>query len=157
MIRAYLFTFALMATPAFAQDGHNHVAEADGLRAVHAWVNATTASTALVYADLENTSEADVVLTGAEADVAASAQLVGLENADGQLRYAPIPQMPIPAGSEITLAPNALAIQLSGLAKSLVEGETFEIEFEFGDTHLHATVEIQSATAAQHSHAGHQH
>ena len=158
MIRVTLFALALLATPAMAQDGHDHhVAEADGLRAVHAWANATTASTALVYADLENTSGHAATLIGAEAEIAASAQLVGLENAAGELRYVPIPEMPIPAGSEIILSPNGLAIQLSGLTGPLIEGESFEIEFEFGDTHLHATVDIHSATATQHSHAGHQH
>jgi len=158
MIRVTLFALALLATPAMAQDGHDHhVAEADGLRAVHAWANATTASTALVYADLENTSGHAATLIGAEAEIAASAQLVGLENAAGELRYVPIPEMPLPAGSEIVLAPNGLAIQLSGLTAPLIEGETFEIAFEFGDTHLSATVDIHSATATRHSHAGHQH
>lgn len=160
MIRATLLALALLATPALAQDDHDHdhhVAEAEGLRAVHAWANATTASTALVYTDLENASGHAVTLTGAEADIAASAQLVGLENAAGELRYVPIPEMPLPAGSEIVLAPNGLAIQLSGLTAPLIEGETFEIAFEFGDTHLSATVDIHSATATRHSHAGHQH
>lgn len=164
MIRAALVSLALLATPAFAHDDHaedhehdHHVAEAEGLRAIHAWANATTGSTALVYVELENTSDTDATLTGAHSDIAASAQLVGLENSGGQLTYTPLPLMPVPAGREIVLSPNGMAIQLTGLTQPLVEGDHFEIEFEFDGLHLDAVVEIESANATQHSHAGHQH
>lgn len=178
MIRAVLVSLALLAAPALAQDDHaghpehhqdhgddahdehnhdEHVAQSDGLRAVHAWANATTGALALVYVELDNTSDADIALTGGEAAIAEAVHLVGLQNANGELSYAEIGQMPIAAGSQLVLSPNGLALQLSGLSQPLVEGETFEMEIAFGDTHLPTTVEIQSATATRHSHAGHQH
>ncbi|WP_127144853.1 copper chaperone PCu(A)C [Pelagibacterium montanilacus] len=180
MIRAIALSFALaLALPAIAQDDHHdedhaahedhdgedhddhghddHVAQADGLRAVHAWTNATDGALALVYVELENTSGQAATLLGAEAMIAEGAMLVGLENVDGELRYAEIPQMPIPAASELVLSPNGLAIQLSGLAAPLLEGESFEIELEFEGAHLDAVVAIEAAGATQHSHAGHQH
>lgn len=163
MICAALLTLALLAAPAVAEDHDDHdhhdehVAETGGVRAVHAWTNATSGSSALVYVELENTAGTDVVLTGAESDLAASAGLVGLQNTGGQLVFVPIPEMPMPAGSSLLLAPNGLAIQLIGLSQPLVQGERFEIEFLFGDFDLHAMVDIESTTATQHSHAGHQH
>lgn len=157
MIRIAAFVFALIAAPAFADDDHHHLAEAQGIRAVHAWTNATDASTALVYIEIENTTDTEITLTGAESDIAAGAELVGLANSGGTLAYQAIPAMPIPARSEIVLSPNGLALRLTGLTLPLLEGEEFEIELDFNGIHLHAHVEIESASATQHSHAGHHH
>eukprot|EP00873_Tetraselmis_striata_P032713 jgi/Tetstr1/452977/TSEL_040013.t1 len=170
MIRAALFSLALVASPAFAQDDHSdehheehaqeedeHVSEANGIRAVHAWANATDASTALVYVDIENGSDELATLIGAETESAASAEIVGLENTGGELSYTAIPALPIPAGADMIFAPNGLAIALSGLTGPLAEGEHFDLELEFETFHLDLEVEIESATATQHSHAGHNH
>lgn len=187
MIRAALLALLLLAAPALADEhdhGHNdghehhddhddhdhddhddhghddddhHVAEIDGVRAVHAWANATAGSTVLVFVDIENGSEETVTLLGAQADIAASAQLVALENVGGELRYTPIPQMPIAAGTRIVLAPNGLAVQLSGLSDNLVQGGHFEVTLVFDGAELPIVVEIESASATQHSHAGHAH
>ncbi|MEQ8444530.1 MAG: copper chaperone PCu(A)C [Pelagibacterium sp.] len=181
MIRAALFSLALLATPAFAQEDHadehheeheheeheehehedgehdEHLAEANGIRAIHAWANATDASSALVYVDIENTSADLVTLIGAETEIATSIEIVGLENTAGELTYTAIPALPIPAGADMVFAPNGLAIALTGLTTPLVEGEHFDLELEFDGFHLDLEVEIESATATQHSHAGHNH
>ena len=156
MIRALILSLALLATPGFAEDDH-HVVEAQGIRAVHAWANATTGSSALVFVEIANISETTVILLGTETGMAASAELVGLENKGGELTYTPIPTMPVAPGSELVLSPNGLAIRLSGLTGPLLEGEEFEIEFEFEQTRLHAHVGIESSTATQHRHSGHHH
>src|SRR5690606_30806429 len=129
------------------EDHDDHVAEADGIRALHAWTNATSGSTALVYIEIENSSDAEVILTGGQTDIAQSVELVGLQNSGGELSYTAIPEMPIAAGSEMVLSPNGLALQLNGLSEALAEGEHFHIDIEFGDIHLDTSVEIQSATA----------
>ncbi|MBM3604178.1 MAG: copper chaperone PCu(A)C [Alphaproteobacteria bacterium] len=166
MIRSLFLLLALGAAPVMAQDhqehdhapGHDHhLAEADGLRAVHAWTNATQASHALVYVDLENTSRSRVTLTGGASDISANMEIVGFENAGGELRYTVIPQMPVEAGSKVALSPNGLALRLEGLARPLNEGDTFMIRIEFSNTSLDAVVDVQSAKATQHSHAGHHH
>lgn len=160
MIRAALFSLALIASPALAQDDHahdEHVAEANGIRAIHAWANATDASGALVYVDIANGSDGLVTLIGAETEIAASAEIVGLENTGGELTYTAIPALPIPAGADMVFAPNGLAIALSGLTGALVEGNHFDLELEFEGFHLELEVEIESASATQHSHAGHNH
>lgn len=179
MIRAVFFTLLLLAAPALAderdhddENGHHeehhddddhdhdddhHVAEINGIRAVHAWTNATGGSVTLVFVEIENNSAETATLLGAQTGIAASAQLVGLENVGGELRYAPIPQMPVASGSRVVFAPNGLAIQLTGLSRSLAQGDHFEITLLLEDAELPVTVEIESVSATQHSHAGHAH
>lgn len=159
MIRRIFLLTALLAAPAFAHDHDHadHVAEAEGIRAIHAWSNATTARSALVFVEIENLSDAPVTLTGAETAIAAQVELVGLQNRAGSLSYVAIPELPIAPGTRMVLAPNGVALQLGSLSAALTEGEHFDMELHFGETHLDITVEIESATATQHSHAGHQH
>jgi len=158
MLRAILVSLALLASPAAAHEDHaDHLAEAGGLRAVHAWANATSGPEAMVYLDLSNVSDAPAVLTGAQSEIAASAGLVGLSNEGGRLRFEPIPQMPIPPGGAISLSPNGLAIRLDGLTRPLAEQDRFTVTLDLAGAPLPVTVEGHSATATRHSHAGHQH
>ncbi|SIT12843.1 copper chaperone PCu(A)C [Paracoccus saliphilus] len=164
MLRTTLLTLIILSAPALAhddhrhdQDEHEHVAEAAGIRAVHAWVNATAASEAMVYLDLENTSDEPVTLTSASTDIASSARIVGLSNSGGKLRFEPIQQMPIAPGTRMTFAPNELAIQLKGLTQRLEEHDTFPVTLNLAGPQLEIVVEVHSATAIQHSHMGHQH
>ena len=167
MIRATFAALLLLATPALAQgadehaeehhDHEEHVADLDGLRAIHAWARATSGSTAQVFVELENTGDDTVTLLGGEADIAATVTLVGFQLVGGEATYVALPEMPIPAGREIVLAPNGLALALTGLTQALVQGEHFEMEIEFDTGHLEVVVEIEAANATQHSHAGHNH
>lgn len=172
MIRIPLFAllFAVTAVWAVAQDptaGHDqhedhdnhddHVAEAAGIRAIHGWTNATTGGSALVFVDIENRSDAVMTLLGAETDIAAGVELVALENVGGELRYTTIPQMPVAPGVKVVLAPNGLALRLDGLFGSLDEGGHFTVDLLLDDATLSVTIEIESADAMQHSHAGHSH
>lgn len=159
MIRRTVLLTALLAAPAFAHDHDHddHVAEAEGIRAIHAWTNATTARSALVYVEIENSSATDISLTGGEAENAGQVELVGLQNRAGALSYVTIPELPVAAGSRMVLAPNGVALQLDGLSAPLTEGGHFDMELHFGETHLDIVVEIESAGANQHSHAGHNH
>ncbi|MCD7059843.1 copper chaperone PCu(A)C [Pelagibacterium xiamenense] len=179
MIRVVLLSLALLATPVLAQEDHDHegehgeehhddhgehagddedhVSEANGVRAVHAWTNATHANQALVFVEIENASDAEVMLVGGKAENADSATLVGFALVDGEPLYAELPGMPVAAGGHVVLGPNGLAIELDGLSEDLHEGESFEMEldFDFGD--LDIVVAVEAADATQHSHAGHQH
>lgn len=167
MIRALLVVALMLPLPLLAQEAANHdhndshedehVTEARGIRAVHAWTNATEGQEAYVFVDLENTTDEPVTLLGGSTGIAQAVTLVGFANNGGELSYAPIPQMPIAGQSEIVLSPNGLAMQLTGLSQPLVQGGTFEMEFLLDKMHLDVVVEIESATATQHSHAGHQH
>lgn len=180
MIRAaFLALLMLLAPAAVAQDhddrdDHNeeqhehehddhdhedsdHVAELNGVRAIHAWTRATSGRTALVFVELENGTAGTVTLLGGEAGNAEMVTLVGFQLVDGEPTYVPLSEMPVGAEREVVLAPNGLALELAGLTGPLVEGEHFEMEIEFDIGHLPVVVEIESASATQHSHAGHNH
>lgn len=159
MFRKAIFAVLLAASPATADDHDHdhHVAQEAGIRAVHAWTNATRASTALVFVDITNSTDAPVNLIGAKTDIAASARLVALENAGGVLGLQPIPHMPVPAGTTVHLGLDGLAIELASMTTRLTEGAHFDLHLLFDGIELPVVVEIESETARQHSHAGHAH
>ena len=147
---------------AFAADEHDHdhhVSELAGVRAIHAWTRATDGDTALVFVEIENRSEATVVLEGGESEAAASAELVGFQMKDGQPVYVTLPKMPIAAGRELVLEPEGLAFRLSGLGAPLAQGDEIEmeLELEFDVGHMDVHVAVEAETATHHSHAGHAH
>ncbi|MBZ8134569.1 copper chaperone PCu(A)C [Afifella sp. IM 167] len=174
MLKAALFallagaaTLALPAPPVVADehapaqeepgDHSHHEAELDGVHAVHAWTRATDADTALVFVDIENGSDRDVVLEGGESDIAEKVEIVGFVLKDGAPAWEPLPQMPLKAGRELKLAPNGLALRFTGVKEALHEGDEFEMEFHFDVGHLAMHVQVEAANAMHHSHAGHKH
>ncbi|MHC0053600.1 copper chaperone PCu(A)C [Actibacterium sp. D379-3] len=161
---AILAAAALAALPAVAQETHthetghdSHLAELHGLHVLHAWTAATGADTTLVYMDIENTGAQDVVLEGAECALAETVALVGFTLKDGAAQYQDLPPFPIKAGGEVVLAPNGLALRLTGLSAPLEEGEGFELELQTSLGHLDVDVQVEPKGATAHSHAGHSH
>lgn len=138
-------------------DDAHHAASAHGIRALHAWIQATTGKTALLFVEIDNGSDNDVVLTGGETDVAEDVELVGFQLKDGEADFVPLPSLPIKAGKELMLSPNGLALRLNGLTRSFKKGDEFEIEIEFDFGHIEMHAQVEAADATQHSHAGHQH
>ena len=136
---------------------HSHLAVIDGVRILHGWTRATAGGSALIFMEIENTADHDVVLTGAEANDAASAELVGFVLKDGNPVYETLPSVPIKPGRELHLEPDSLAIRLNGLKRDLTEGDDLDIEVEFDIGHVEIEVEIGAADATRHSHAGHTH
>ncbi|TFF20587.1 copper chaperone PCu(A)C [Jiella endophytica] len=139
------------------EDAHHHLAEANGVRALHAWTRATDEKTALVFVTIENASGAEIRLEGAESGVAARAELVGFRLKDGEPDFARLPFVPVKPGHVLILQPRGLAIRLSDLDHPLAKGEEIELEFHFDSGHLPMHVQVEATDAAQHSHAGHQH
>jgi len=157
-MRACLLSLLLIAAaPALAETHDDHVAEAEGLRVLHAWTPATAkGADALVYMEVENTSAAEVMLTGGEAEGAAL-ELVGFSYGAAGEAWTVLPGLPIPARADVDLEPKVLALRWSSVPMDLVPGAELEIEVEVGGHHLHAHVEIGAAGATGHSHAGHNH
>ena len=135
----------------------HHLAEIDGVRALHAWTRATGEDTALVFVTIENKGEAEVKLEGAESAAAKTAELVGFQLKDGEPTYVALPFVSVKPGRKLVLQPQGLAIRLVGLAQPLEKGDELEVEFEFDTGHLEMHVQVEAADATQHSHAGHQH
>ena len=144
-----------------ADDDHeehpDHKGSANGVTALHAWIQATSESTALLYVEIENASDDEILITGAETDIAESVDLVGFQLKDGEADYLILPSVPIKPGKELVLAPNGLALRLNGLNQAFEKGDEFEIELEFDFGHVEMHVQVEAENATQHSHAGHQH
>ncbi|MBN9671790.1 copper chaperone PCu(A)C [Roseibium aggregatum] len=140
------------------EDDHSHhEASVDGVRTVHAWIQATSGKSALLFVEIQNKSDKDVKITGGEADIAESVELVGFQLKDGETEFVALPSVPVKAGKELVLAPNGLALRLNGLKQPFKKGEEFEIEIEFDFGHIEMHVQVEAANATRHSHAGHQH
>lgn len=138
-------------------DEASHVSELANLRALHAWTNATRDRDAHVYVELENIGTETITLTGAHAELAQTARLTGFRLVDGEPQHAPIEAMPLDPSSTLVLSPNGLSIQLKGLSSALVEGEHFDVHLDTDVGRLTLHVEVESASARQHGHAGHNH
>ncbi|MAS08281.1 MAG: hypothetical protein CL534_26805 [Ahrensia sp.] len=154
-----LFQPALV-TAALAEDHDDHSHHEggmDGVRTVHAWAQATTGKSAFVFVDIENNSDRDIAITGGESEIAASVELVGFQLKDGEPDYVVLPPVPIKAGTEMTLAPDGLALRLNGLTTPLLQGAEHEIEIEFDFGHIEMFFQVEAADARHHSHVGHQH
>lgn len=147
----------LTAAPVAAQRSNDHLAEADGLRILHAWTPATIGREALIYMEIENGSNLAVTLSGAETENGQRAELVGFAYAVGVETWQVLQEMPIAAGQRLELAPRGLALRLSDLHAPLAEGAELVIEVVFGDLNLDVHVEVEAEGATAHGHAGHSH
>lgn len=164
--------FALFATAAQASDDdhdhdhdHDHDAAAESdhkatlgdVTLLHAWTPESEGAEVLVYVEIDNGGTAPVTLLGAEAEIAEAVELVGFEMKDGAPHYTPLPMLPIAAGAEMVLAPQAAAFRMTGVSAHLHEGDAFEIHVLFDAGEVEMMVQVEPEGATQHSHAGHNH
>ncbi|UWQ20623.1 copper chaperone PCu(A)C [Jannaschia sp. W003] len=112
---------ALLATPAAAD-----------LRIDHAMLRAAPAAVGGGYMVIHNDGPGDDVLLGAEAEVA-EVQLHAMTMADGVMRMDAIPEIPLPAGEAVALAPGGLHLMLVGLEDGLREGDVHAVTLHFRD------------------------
>lgn len=148
---------AVLAIPASAQDPQPHLAQAEGIRILHAWTRATPQGEAYIFAQIENTSPRERRLIGAETAVATKAEVVGFAYVQGRPLWSELPGVPVAAGGALHLEPDALALRLSGLSAPLKEGDPLALIFLFDGLEIAAKAEIRDPSARQHSHAGHSH
>ena len=141
-----------------AHDDDDHLAEAAGLRLVHAWSRATDDDETLVFVEIENSGDSTRSLIGGGSPHAAAAEVVGFRLVDGTPSYQPLPEVPIAPGADMTLAPEGLALRLTGLDEALEEGGTLPVTFDFDDgLEIRAIAQIEASNATHHSHAGQMH
>jgi periplasmic copper chaperone A len=149
-----------MALPVFAQ-GHahddEHEASLGDVRIIHAWTRAAAeGQDAVVFFEVENGGEA-VELTGAEAENAASVEIVGASmGSDGAVAYAPVGAFTLPAG-DFAFDPDGLGLRLNGLTEALEQGDYFHMHLLLGEGELEISVDVEAVDATAHSHAGHSH
>ena len=152
----------LAASAAWAADEHgddeDHLAEAEGVRVLHAWIEETRGPEARVYLEIENTGSEELILKGGDTGIAGAVTLVGLDFNSGGSTPVPLGELPIPAGNELELTPDGVFLLITDLAKPLAEGEEFEMHIELepvGEIEIHVDVEAEGTL--QHPHAGHNH
>ena len=160
MLRALLLA-ALLPLPALARDDHGeakHLAEAEGLRVLHAWTNAGAGDTAEVYMEIENAGDAPFTLASAHAEGVEMATIVAPPvNATGVVPET-LDGLLLRPGVEMALEPNGLHVLLTGVEAPRKEGDEIDLTLVFepqGEVEVHVQVEAEDAT--QHSHAGHSH
>lgn len=158
LILGFLATFlCTQIVSVHADDNDHHVSEANGLRIIHAWTPATSDGEALVFMEIENKSENDVVLKGGKSEIAGAVELVGFQMTDGSPAYDTLPLMPIKSGFKVTLAPKGVALRMTDLSKPLEKGNEFKTQVIFDNAALDIHVEVGDADARKHSHAGQAH
>lgn len=153
-----LVVLALMSMPsALAEEPDEHVAQAGGIRVVHAWSRATDAGEGAVFMDIESLGAGDR-LTGASTELAGAVAIHGAVLADGVPSSEPLGEVEIPAGGEFVLEPEAVFLKLTELKRPLEQGEAFPLELRFAQAGaLTVEVQVEAADATAHSHAGHAH
>jgi copper(I)-binding protein len=110
------------------------------------WSRVSTGENGAVYMVISG-GDADAALIGVAVgtDVAAMAQIhESSMNSDGAMSMSMIPQLEIPAGADVVLAPGGVHVMLMGLADSLEEGDTFEVTLTFDNgTERTVTAEVR--------------
>jgi hypothetical protein len=138
------------------EEAGHHVVTTGDLRLIHAWSRATDDDEALVFLEIENNGTSPAALTGGETAIAKTVEVVGFQLQNGAGTYVPLGEVPIAPGTEMVLAPEGVALRLSGLSQPLRQGETLALEIHLGDQNADVTVDIEAPDARQHSHAGHE-
>ncbi|WP_157968929.1 copper chaperone PCu(A)C [Tropicimonas sp. IMCC34011] len=143
-----------------SEDTHNHeaahLAELDALRILHAWSRATSRGPVRIFMEIQNRGDAGATLTSATTDLG-DAVIVGAPvHAGGDPLE--LPELVIEADSDFDLAPQTVYIEIAEPARALQQGDVAEVELTFADLGtVDVDVEVESADATQHSHAGHNH
>ncbi len=151
------FTLASLPASAAEEAEGDHVAQAGGIRVVHAWTRATEGEEAEVFMDIESTGAGDR-LTGASTPVAGTVEIHGAILAQGTASSLPLGEIEIPPGGEYPLEPGAAFLKLDDLKRPLAEGEAFPVELRFAQAGpLEVEVQVEAQDATQHGHAGHAH
>lgn len=161
-----VFTFTLCLVAAHAASGvtgrassvsGNHKASIGQLILLHAWTAATDDENTFVYMDIDNGRSEQITLLGATSNIAEDVELVGFQLKSGSATYTSLPLLPIAAGAEMNLRPQAAAFRMNGLTTSLQEGDEFTLRISFDIGEVAMMVQVEREGATEHSHAGHKH
>lgn len=156
LIAALMASATALPVSAAGDDDSDHVSELEGLRVVHAWTRATSGDHAEVFMDIENESDAEIVLTAVSTALVDDVEI--FLTLPGQDSAVEVDELPIPAKSEMLLSPGGAFLELHGLSTKLAEGDEFEMDLTFGALgELEIHVEVEAADADSHGHAGHNH
>jgi periplasmic copper chaperone A len=113
---------ALVAAPSWAD-----VTIAD------AWVRGTVPGQKATGAFMQITSPTDAALVAAASPVAKTVEIHEMKMDGGMMRMRAVPQIPLPAGKPVPLAPGGYHVMLMDLAQPLKEGDSVTVTLTFAD------------------------
>ncbi len=127
--------------------------ELAGVKARYAWTRETSEAEAPVFVNIENGSDQPVTLLGGETEIAVTVSLARFRRVYSQTIFMVEPPVTIPPGETLSLAPDGLALRLTGLRRPLREGVTFDLVLELSIGRLEIPVAIEDEAARRHSEA----
>jgi copper(I)-binding protein len=107
------------------------VAAAGEVQVLAAWARATPGPTAAVYLDLLNDAGEPDRLVGASSPLAQRIEFHEHRESAGIMTMAAVPDIPLPPGERVRLAPGGRHLMLFGLTKPLRPGERFSLTLAF--------------------------
>jgi copper(I)-binding protein len=137
---AMVLLTALFAGGALAQNGDVQITSA--------WARATPggAQAAAAYVTLE--APAGDRLTGVSTPAAQKADIHEMSMDNGVMKMRLVDGVDLPPGQKVTLKPGGYHIMLTGLAKPLVEGQSFPLTLDFAKAgERQVTVSVQKVGA----------
>ena len=155
MIRSLLLA-AMLALP-LALPAQAHDVKAGALTIDHPFARATAARNGAAYMTIANGGGAPDRLLRARTEAAAKVELHTIIKQGDVMQMREVQSIDVPAGGKAELKPGGFHVMLLGLAKPLVEGQTFALVLEFEKAGaVPITVNVEKAGASQ-GHGGHQH
>ncbi|MGH8802541.1 MAG: copper chaperone PCu(A)C [Casimicrobiaceae bacterium] len=129
--------FALSGTPALA---HDYALK--GLRIIDPYARATPsgARTGAVYLTIENHGAANDELIHVASPVADTAEMHVMRMHGSLMQTRPVTAIGVPAGANVTLAPDGYHVMLIGLRQALVADEDFPLTLTFAKA---GTIELR--------------
>ncbi len=103
----------------------------EAVRITDAWARASILVSRPGAAYVTLTSDRDDRLVAVETPVAETVMIHRSEVVDAVSRMAPLTELPLPAGEQVTLAPGGTHLMLMGLKQKLVEGASFPMVLRF--------------------------
>jgi len=157
MIRSLLLA-AMLALPV-APPAQAHDVKAGALTIEHPFARASAARNGAAYMTIANGGGAPDRLLRARTDAAAKVELHTIVKQGDVMQMREVQAIDVPAGGKAELKPGGFHVMLLGLARPLVEGQTFALVLEFEKAGaVPVTVNVEKAGAAQgQGHGGHHH
>ncbi len=113
------------------------------IRILAAWARATPGPTAAAYLVLRNEGAGADRLTGASSPITERIEIHEHRHADGVMRMAAIPDLAVPPGQEVRLAPGERHLMLFRINRPLRPGDRFELTLTFDQA---GTVTVEAVT-----------
>jgi len=110
------------------------VAARSQIEITDAWVRAPSGqvNVAAGYLTIFNGGDRDDVLLGVETEAAARTEVHTVsEGANGMMRMRPVPAVPLPSGTSVTLAPGGTHLMLTGLDEAVEDGTDLMLRLTF--------------------------